>query len=463
MSCNAIIEQGANKGNKCSRPILNDGYCGKHIKQAHLKKELVDGKHKCSTHRCTNILNTDEKWCVECINKRNSNVHPRCVALLEQSRLGNTQCTNSASIGKYCKLHSSRNTLLEDAKLRGVRICDDGKRACKNETQDMKLKCEECLAKNRMSDTLSYKAKKDAGLCLNCGIELDETVGFRKEVQRCETCYNKLRDTESKRQRAPRNYKQEYMKNINPYYGMYHTSAKKRNLEFALDVDEFKEIVYKPCYYCKHQKHDEVNGIDRINSNIGYVMNNIVPCCNVCNYAKGSQTIKEFIQHCKKVASNFEDEPDDISEPDTDAQMNSYIRPSKILHLYNTKQLNSYIDLCKKDGRSPTFIEKIEQLEKNASMTENEARVFIKNALQCETHMKSKNRVRISKSEMIGYLDIGNVNKSIEHYELAYGNVNGFAKDMHDLAGVWKEYSEEDREKKFNQLLIKYQNLRNRK
>ena len=462
MNCNAIIEQGAHKGEQCWRPILNDGYCGKHQKQAKLKKELVDGRRKCSTHRCNNILDTDEKWCVECMNKKNSVVLPKCIVILEQSRNGKSQCENTASTGKYCKLHYERNTLLDDAKSRGVRICDDGKRACKNETQYMKLRCEECLEKARQKDNSEYKERKESGVCLNCGCQLEESIGFRRDVQRCEECYKKLRDTEKRRERTRRNYKKEYKTNINAYYTKYLVNAKKRNLEFTLSIEEFEEIINNSCYYCDYYAYDEVVGVDRLDSNIGYVIQNVVPCCSICNYSKGTLTLKQYITHCKKVVSNFEDISDSELEEESASKLNSYIRPAKILNLYNTNKLGEYIELCKKDGRSPLFIEKLEELSRTSDKTENEARIFIKNALQGETNMKSKSRVRISKAEMMGYLDNNNIDKCIEHYELAYGIVDGFSRDIHELYGSWKDYSVEDKIKKFNQVIIKYQNLRNR-
>ena len=41
-SCKAILEQGSHKGKQCERPKLENGFCGKHQKQAEIEKALED-------------------------------------------------------------------------------------------------------------------------------------------------------------------------------------------------------------------------------------------------------------------------------------------------------------------------------------------------------------------------------------------------------------------------------------
>ena len=43
-NCLAILEQGEKKGERCWRPKINNGYCGKHQTQALLEKGKEDGK-----------------------------------------------------------------------------------------------------------------------------------------------------------------------------------------------------------------------------------------------------------------------------------------------------------------------------------------------------------------------------------------------------------------------------------
>lgn len=43
----------------------------------------------------------------------------------------------------------------------------------------------------------------------------------------------------------------------------------------------------QPCYYCGHPLNETGIGLDRLDSDRGYVLDNVVPCCGTCNMAKG--------------------------------------------------------------------------------------------------------------------------------------------------------------------------------
>jgi 5-methylcytosine-specific restriction endonuclease McrA len=43
------------------------------------------------------------------------------------------------------------------------------------------------------------------------------------------------------------------------------------------------------------------NGIDRIDSNKGYTMDNCVSCCWTCNRMKGNMTQQNFLEHISKI------------------------------------------------------------------------------------------------------------------------------------------------------------------
>ena len=95
----------------------------------------------------------------------------------------------------------------------------------------------------------------------------------------------------------------------NRIYREYKRGAEKRNLDFNLTLEEFLDIESKPCHYCGEKptvyegnkkymqklgspwKH---NGIDRLDTNKGYTVENCVPCCSKCNYAKHDLSLDEF-------------------------------------------------------------------------------------------------------------------------------------------------------------------------
>ena len=96
---------------------------------------------------------------------------------------------------------------------------------------------------------------------------------------------------------------------FNMLYSRYKRSSFRRKLEFTLSKSEFTAIVTQNCHYCgafptqkslaksgKYAAKDLFlyNGIDRINSLVGYTIENIVPCCGICNRAKYTMSYEDF-------------------------------------------------------------------------------------------------------------------------------------------------------------------------
>lgn len=88
-------------------------------------------------------------------------------------------------------------------------------------------------------------------------------------------------------------------KSIDGKYRRYKSSAKRRNLEFKLSKNEFCNLLNdKKCFYCG--SFDEL-GIDRIDSNVGYIIQNCTSCCKKCNIMKNVFSQSEFHEHIEKI------------------------------------------------------------------------------------------------------------------------------------------------------------------
>lgn len=94
---------------------------------------------------------------------------------------------------------------------------------------------------------------------------------------------------------------------INQCMHHYRKSAKYRNLEFSLSRNDFFNITTSDCHYCntkpcavyknKNNNGDFIhNGIDRVDNEIGYTINNCVACCKRCNQIKAALTMNQFIE-----------------------------------------------------------------------------------------------------------------------------------------------------------------------
>lgn len=87
----------------------------------------------------------------------------------------------------------------------------------------------------------------------------------------------------------------------------YIKSAKDRGYSFEINDEQFRYMIFDNCYYCGKKpvptkvSPTPINGIDRINNEEGYVLNNIVSCCNLCNRMKGTYTKELFFEQIKDI------------------------------------------------------------------------------------------------------------------------------------------------------------------
>lgn len=75
-----------------------------------------------------------------------------------------------------------------------------------------------------------------------------------------------------------------------------------------ITFDEYKNLIESPCYLCGDSVASvsiSGHGIDRIDSSVGYLLNNCRSCCGVCNRMKRDLPIDEFITRIKKILRNY--------------------------------------------------------------------------------------------------------------------------------------------------------------
>ena len=106
------------------------------------------------------------------------------------------------------------------------------------------------------------------------------------------------------------------------YKHSYQERAIKKGLAFDITRDQFKQLAKMNCHYCgappsatsyrgtrgtfksgKNLSQYVYNGLDRKDSSIGYIQDNVVPCCGVCNHAKHTMSYQEFVDWLDRVSS----------------------------------------------------------------------------------------------------------------------------------------------------------------
>jgi len=96
------------------------------------------------------------------------------------------------------------------------------------------------------------------------------------------------------------------------YYRYSFRSRKLHKEDMPIPLEEFKRLTSSVCHYCgsaptivmkSKSKYSEYlyNGLDRIDTNKGYALSNVVPCCWMCNTMKLDYTTEEFLSQINKI------------------------------------------------------------------------------------------------------------------------------------------------------------------
>ena len=131
------------------------------------------------------------------------------------------------------------------------------------------------------------------------------------ETQSCGCNQKMIASSIGKNNQLPRNDS-----GLNKLIRTYKHSAKQRNYIFNLNREDFKKLTSMDCYYCGIEPKQEsvnyhklgiyyYNGLDRIDPNLGYSIENCLPCCQRCNIGKWKNNKKEFEEWIKTVYFNL--------------------------------------------------------------------------------------------------------------------------------------------------------------
>lgn len=88
--------------------------------------------------------------------------------------------------------------------------------------------------------------------------------------------------------------------------------AERRGLTWDLTNEQVRNLSSKPCHYCgvlpaQHGTSSRCNGvylyngIDRIDNTKGYTIDNVTPCCDICNGAKCKMTQSDFLAWIRRL------------------------------------------------------------------------------------------------------------------------------------------------------------------
>ena len=109
-------------------------------------------------------------------------------------------------------------------------------------------------------------------------------------------------------------------------YKSYKLGAKNRGLPFSITYDTFLELTEKPCHLCGRKPYERkygftrkrysigvhadvssvFNGLDRLDSELGYIDGNVAACCAMCNRMKSDFCLDTFLEKVVEIYKNME-------------------------------------------------------------------------------------------------------------------------------------------------------------
>lgn len=231
------------------------------------------------------------------------------------------------------------------------------------------LKGQECKVCQNCRDRVSARGKlpevkarknelnRDTGR----GAKWSKEYREKKRLENDEEYFEKVRQRRIKwretwRKKNIENEKKDTKLNKNICLYNIKNSALRREIPLTISDEEIEKIILNNCFYCnKFDIDDKLNGIDRMNNQVGYTIENSVSCCKKCNIMKVCLDSKTFVERCKLLASNHFPDIFDFNPKLLDAWDADEKPPIMKLYKYRAKKKNLCFDLSPNDFEILTF------------------------------------------------------------------------------------------------------------
>lgn len=268
--CKAIVQQGPRKGMQCEKELPESGYCVYHQRNKEYDTLIAEGKNLCNGffRGCNNQLTEKDgtfKFCEVCRLKKSGKQFP-CEYKTCTAKIYNKE-------NKYCEKHI-RQHLYDHEKVANIQYCDIS-RGCFNILTD-DIKCKECRKKEKqiVENQITLLRNKYS-------IILEPIKEKDKLFEKQESIVSDIKEVWRSVQR----------------------NAMTRKLLFTLSQSDVEKLVIQPCYYCGFYSEHKFVGIDRIDNNKGYILDNCVSCCKMCNMMKNTNHPIAFLDKVKIICN----------------------------------------------------------------------------------------------------------------------------------------------------------------
>lgn len=296
LKCRGIVQQGPRKGMQCQRDKTESGYCVYHQRNCEYDTLISLGKNICNGffRGCKNELSSDDlkhmrKFCSTCRLKKTGKHFPckfsECTAKIKNEE------------DKYCDKHV-RELLRDNEKEKNIQYCDISRGCFNILTND--IKCIECRNKEKQKAFNEMNAlRKLHGIILTERKEKDEL--FEKQ----ELISFQIKEV---------------------WRNVQRNAMLKKRL-FTLSQEDFEKLVIQPCYYCGFYSNYKFVGIDRIDNKKGYVLNNCIPACTMCNMIKNTDHPCAFLDKIDLICAYRQNHKSIINK--SEIKWNNYLSSGK--------------------------------------------------------------------------------------------------------------------------------------
>lgn len=290
---------------KCKSKCINETkYCIKHQINVFLDETKALNKRPCVNYirKCRSQLDESytKKKCEDCLKKER---------IKDKKRRG--LAVDTTVTENNTKLCSKCNTEKDMECFKGekggiTKTCDTCR--AQNKKQDAKRDKDHRNAVARIAEQKpARKAVKQAWAENNHDKVVLKNMNYRqRQIEKDIDGYHKRQADNAKRWRE-NNSEKVFVNNtkkresIDLQYNIYKRSADQRNIEFCLSYPLYESIVSSPCVYCNEVQERGFNGIDRVDSTVGYVESNCQSCCQMCNYMKGCCSVDYFLKKIEHI------------------------------------------------------------------------------------------------------------------------------------------------------------------
>ena len=268
--CKAIVQQGPRKNKSCERTPQDNEYCIYHQRNYEYEQYIKEGKNLCGMffRGCNSELLLDDieknyKICSPCRKKKYNKGFP--------CQFENCQFSITNKEDKYCRKHI-RHLIIDDAKEKEIIYCDIS-RGCFQPIVDG-TKCDICT-----------QAEKDTNATHIIALREKHDMTITSDVSTLQEKQEKITIS------------------VPELWRCVQKNAYSRALLFTISEMDFDRLVIQPCYYCGFKSVSRLNGIDRIDNNKGYILQNCITCCKMCNLFKNMLHPIEFLDKVNAIYS----------------------------------------------------------------------------------------------------------------------------------------------------------------